>query len=128
MATLESFRDGFRHRAERQWEERERLRQHTLASVARALREIGRRHTATVLRFFVFGSLTRPGWFTSRSDIDIAVEWRERGDYFGLWREIEEALGREVDFRELGEDSFSERVRQHGIVVYDARSDQNTSS
>jgi len=100
--------------------EREHLRLSMLAAVLPALRRIGSRHAISVNRLILFGSIVCPGRFSHDSDIDVAVEWREKGDYFGLWRQLEEELGQAVDFRELGADLFSRRVREHGLVVYES--------
>lgn len=119
------YKEGFRRRQARLWAERERLRQETLAAVMPKLHAIGQRHAAEISRIFILGSLVSPGRFTRDSDIDVAVEWREKGNYFDLWREIEEALGREIDLRELDNDAFSQRVRAQGLVVYESGSDQD---
>jgi predicted nucleotidyltransferase len=120
MHSIAPYKETFRRRQEEDFAERERLREATLAAIVPGLQRIGQRHAASVGRLFIFGSLTCPGRFTAYSDIDVAVEWDQKGDYFGLWRELEVELGREVDFRELGDDQFSERVRQHGMVVYES--------
>ena len=125
MLSIAVYKEEFRRRQERQLAERERARQNTLTVTILKLREIGRRHAASVSRFFVFGSLIYPGRFGSNSDIDVAVEWQQKGDYFGLWREIEEELDCEIDFRELGDNSFSQHVRDRGLIVYESRNHQN---
>ncbi len=125
MSATAGYKEGFRRRQARLFAERERLRVHTLAEVAPKLRVIGQRRASEVFRLLVFGSLVEPGRFAQGSDIDIAVEWSRRGDGFGLWREIEDELGREIDFRELGEDAFSRRVRRRGLVVYESGNREN---
>jgi len=120
MLSIEACKEGLRRRQERLLVERERLRQSTMVVVGSKLREIGRRHAGSVRRLYIFGSLVSPGRFGPGSDIDVAVDWREKGDYFGMWREIEEVLDCEVDFRELGNDPFSQRVRHGGLVVYES--------
>lgn len=118
MSSMTVYKESFRRRQARLLAERERLCQETLAAVMPKLRAIGQRHAAEISRLFVFGSLLHPERFTRNSDIDVAVEWRRKGDYFDLWREMQEALGCEIDFRGLGDDAFSQRVRAQGLVVY----------
>jgi uncharacterized protein len=119
------YKESFQRRQMRLLAERERLRGETLALVVPKLYMIGQGHASEVSRLFIFGSLVNPGRFRPDSDIDVAVEWKQKGDYFGLWRELEEAIGRDVDFRELGDDPFSQRVRAQGLTVYESRSHQN---
>jgi predicted nucleotidyltransferase len=118
MSHVAVYKESFRRRQARLRAERERLCQETLAALMPKLEAIGARHAAEISRLLVFGSLLHPERFTRNSDIDVAVDWRRKGDYFALWREMEEALGREIDFRELGDDAFSQRVRAQGLVVY----------
>jgi predicted nucleotidyltransferase len=119
MSSLAQYAAGFRQRQERLWAEREEGRQAIRSALIPTLRAIGERNSATVGRLILFGSVIVPGRLSAHSDIDVAVEWRQRGDYWGLWREIEEAIARDVDFRELSGDPFSERVRAHGMVVFE---------
>lgn len=123
MTRIEVYKENYQRRQARLWAERERQRQQTLAAVIPQLQTVARRHGRQISRLFLFGSLVRPGHFMSASDIDVAVEWREKGDYFALWRELEEAVGREIDLRELGDDLFSQRVRESGMLIYESGSD-----
>ncbi len=62
--------------------------------------------TQPVLKAWLFGSFAR-GEETPRSDVDILVEF-DHGQpigllrYAGMWREIEELVGRKVDLVEEG--------------------------
>lgn len=64
---------------------------------------------------YMFGSLIQPQRFHENSDIDIAVEQINPGDFFAVISLISEAMGREVDVIELGQCPFRDRIRQTGI-------------
>jgi len=66
---------------------------------------------------FLFGSLEKGG-FRESSDVDIAVRIGRDVDFWGLWRELEEALGWEVDLRELRGGRFEELVRKTGRQLW----------
>lgn len=66
---------------------------------------------------FLFGSLENGG-FRESSDVDIAVRIGKDVDFWGLWRELEEALGWEVDLRELRGGRFEELVRKTGRQLW----------
>lgn len=62
--------------------------------------------TQPVLRAWLFGSFAR-GEETAKSDVDILVEFDHAKPigllrYAGMWREIEELVGRKVDLVEEG--------------------------
>lgn len=62
--------------------------------------------TQPVLKAWLFGSFAR-GEETPESDVDILVEFDHRYPigllrYAGMWREIEERIGRKVDLVEDG--------------------------
>jgi predicted nucleotidyltransferase len=62
-----------------------------------AILEIARRHKATNVR--VFGSVAR-GENTGESDIDFLVDFEAAAtlwDQIGLWQDLTELIGREVD-------------------------------
>ena len=94
----------YRHRLELYEAQRRRLRQ--------ALAELvpGR-------RVIVFGSLTKPGVFNDRSDIDVALEKESlRMDTWRLMSELMDRLGRRVDVVVLNKCRFRERILREGEV------------
>ena len=113
-------REAFWAREERTWAERERLRQEVLKEVQQAVCTVASRYPV-LCRVYLFGSVIRPGAFRPDSDIDVAVDGLDMGACFDLWRDLERAMpGWTLDVRALSDaDSFSERVRQRGILVYE---------
>jgi len=66
-------------------------------------------------RVIVFGSLTRPGVFNDRSDVDLALE--EEPPHMNIWQltgELMERLGRPVDVVLLKECCFRDKVIREG--------------
>ena len=65
----------------------------------------------------VFGSLTRPGIFNDRSDVDLALE-EEPGQMgsLALTGELMERLGRPVDIVLLKKCRFREKILREGEV------------
>ena len=63
----------------------------------------------------VFGSLTRPGIFNDRSDVDLALE--EEPPRLNIWQltgELMERLGRPVDVVVLKECRFRDKITREG--------------
>lgn len=78
------------------------------------------RNKPTVTKAVIFGSLVN-GTFTKGSDIDIAVEGIPPGDFFSIWREIEEKIGLEIDLIDLDPDNIPiyNVIRRTGKVIYE---------
>jgi predicted nucleotidyltransferase len=63
----------------------------------------------------VFGSLTRPGVFNDRSDVDLALEQEPPGLSVGLLAaELMDRLDRPVDVVLLGRCRLREKIRREG--------------
>lgn len=92
---------------------RERERQAVLAQLMDLLRELGPRYG--ISEAYIFGSVTRPGRFDERSDVDIAVERIAPEHLFDAIGAFSSALGREVDVIELRKCRFADRIRSQGI-------------
>jgi len=92
---------------------REAARQATLTATIRLLEELSPRYG--IRRAYIFGSVTRPGRFTEKSDVDIAVEQIKPARFFEAMSILAEALGREVDLVELDKCHFAHRIRERGI-------------
>jgi predicted nucleotidyltransferase len=68
-------------------------------------------------KVILFGSLTRPGIFNDRSDVDIALESEPpQISVYRLVAELMERLGRPVDVVMLDQSRFRERIRREGEV------------
>ncbi len=64
---------------------------------------------------YLFGSLTLPGVFNDRSDIDLAFEIQPRGlNEWQLTGELMEELGRRVDLVFLDRCRFADKIRREG--------------
>jgi predicted nucleotidyltransferase len=62
----------------------------------------------------VFGSLTRPGVFNDRSDIDLALDAEPAGGSWRLASALMERLGRPVDIVLLGKSRFRDKILREG--------------
>lgn len=68
-------------------------------------------------KVILFGSLTRPGVFNDRSDVDLALESEpSQMSVYRLVAELMERLDRPVDILMLDQCRFRERVRREGEV------------
>lgn len=66
-------------------------------------------------KVILFGSLTRPGVFNDRSDVDLALESEPpQMSQYRLISRLMERLGRPVDVVMLGQCRFRERIRREG--------------
>jgi predicted nucleotidyltransferase len=71
-------------------------------------------------RVILFGSLAHGAWFTSDSDVDVAVEGLEGDAYWGAWRLLEEMIGdRTVDLVSLETATASLRraIQRYGVEL-----------
>ena len=105
---------------QRRAEERDELRRRALLDVCEKAPAILGRHPS-VVRAYVFGSVTKPGSFHAGLDIDIAVEGTTAEAYFAVWRDLERVLTDWiVDVREINDDSlFATRIRASGMLIYE---------
>lgn len=68
-------------------------------------------------KVILFGSLTRPGIFNERSDVDLALESvPPQMSVYRLIAELMERLDRPVDILLLDQCRFRERIRREGEV------------
>jgi predicted nucleotidyltransferase len=104
--TLLQQRDQARHR--RRWTVYEITRR----GLREALADLIPGH-----RVIVFGSLTRPGVFNDRSDVDLALETEPPGcSSLRLMGELSERLERPVDVILLSNCRFREKILREGEV------------
>lgn len=96
---------------ERQRAEREELR---LAVQSRAMRLLDESPVA-LDEAILFGSIVRPGRFSARSDVDIAVHDLEPRAFFTLIGHLEEGLEREVDLVPIATCHFADWIRRTGL-------------
>ncbi|MEW5898832.1 MAG: nucleotidyltransferase domain-containing protein [Bacillota bacterium] len=109
------------------WKKRARqIRQKTRAKeieARKAAREMARvlAEEFAVSRVYLIGSLTRPGYFTSHSDIDLVVEGLPPEKFYQAERRLEDIATIPfdlIDWAELDE-RFAARVRREGVILYD---------
>ena len=68
-------------------------------------------------KVIVFGSLTKPGVFNDRSDVDLALESNPpQMDWWGLMSELMERLQRPVDVVLLPKSRFRDKILREGEV------------
>jgi predicted nucleotidyltransferase len=66
-------------------------------------------------KVILFGSLTKPGIFNDRSDVDLALDDPSSGiDAWRLMSELMERLGRPVDVVLLEKCRFRDKIRREG--------------
>ena len=98
----------------REQDERQRIMER-IREVARVLKtRVGAR------RVILFGSLAHDAWFMPDSDVDIAVEGLQGGDYWEAWRIAEEIIGdRPVDLIEIetASESMKKAIDRHGVLL-----------
>jgi len=95
-----------------------RSRDKLLARIQEAARALKSRFGAR--RVVLFGSLASVEWFSSDSDVDLAVEGLEASDYWKAWRLTEDIIGdRLVDLIELetAGDSLKKTVQRSGVEL-----------
>lgn len=117
---LQQCRENFRQRAAAQQAERETLRQQAREDAIAAIAQVIL-HYPQITHVYIFGSVTQPGRFSDRSDIDIAVVGTNAATYFALWRDLEAACPTwAIDLREINQPChFTDIVRQTGELVYE---------
>ncbi len=118
---LEQCRENLRKRLALQQAQRETLRQQAREDAIAAILHVAPAYPC-VTQIYLFGSVTQPGHFSDRSDIDIAVAGTDAATYFALWRDLETACPDWlIDLREINQPChFSDIVRQMGELIYDA--------
>ena len=127
MATaLELTRDGWSHYIEvasrrpppeLTMEEKEK-REKLLNRVQKVASMLKRRFGAR--RVWLFGSLAQTSWFTSDSDVDLAVEGLKIKEYWKAWKLIEEIIkDRPVDFIEIetASESLKKAIERNGVEL-----------
>ena len=93
---------------------RRRRRLKALADARRDLRS-ALAHLIPGSRVILFGSLTKPGVFNDRSDVDLALETEPAGmSLYQLTALLAEEMGRQVDIVLLPECRFRERIATEG--------------
>ncbi|MAT99873.1 MAG: DNA polymerase [Anaerolineaceae bacterium] len=73
-----------------------------------------------VQRVILFGSLADTNWFSSNSDIDLAVEGLSASDFWNAWRVVEDVIGdRPVDLVEIEmvNESLRNAIEKYGMEM-----------
>ncbi|MCD6288971.1 MAG: nucleotidyltransferase domain-containing protein [Anaerolineae bacterium] len=114
---IEAARRYYYKREARRRAQREAERQRWLERARHAIRRIAERYPG-VRRVYLFGSITQPGRFGERSDIDIAVECEDLETESAFWHALELELQRTVDLRPLT-GAIAQVVTMTGEQVYE---------
>lgn len=114
---IEAARRYYYKREARRRAQREAERQRWLERARHAIRRIAE-HYPGVQRVYLFGSITQPGRFGERSDIDIAVECEDLETESAFWHALELELQRTVDLRPLTS-AIAQAVTMTGEQVYE---------
>jgi predicted nucleotidyltransferase len=94
------------------------VRERLLAQVREAAEALKRRFG--VRRVILFGSLAHEAWFTSGSDVDLAVDGLAAADFWAAWRVAEEIIGdRLVDLVEIeaANEGLRNAIERHGVEL-----------
>lgn len=93
-------------------------RQHLLLRIKEAVIVLKQRFG--VRRVVLFGSVAHPAWFTSDSDVDLAVEGLAPADFWEAWRVVEDIVAdRPVDLVEVetARPSLIKAIERYGIEL-----------
>lgn len=99
-------------------EAEEQARDRLFKRVQEAAKALKERYS--VRRVVLFGSLAHTAWYTTDSDIDLAVEGLDPEAYWRAWKLVEEIIQeRPVDLidLELAGDSLRQAIERHGIEL-----------
>ena len=75
-----------------------------------------------IARVYLFGSVTQPGRFHERSDIDVAVDADTLNSERPFWQALEQTLRRDVDLRALTP-PIMRAIDYSGALVYERKTD-----
>jgi predicted nucleotidyltransferase len=101
-----------RREAERR-AEREGLRLRRIAQVEAAVRRMAPQFPA-IRAVYLFGSITRPGQFAERSDIDVAIDCDDLVQESEFWPALEQAVGWNIDLRPYDQPAIAQAVADSG--------------
>lgn len=107
----------FRSLQEERRAEREALRRSWLEKTRRAVRALAPRFPG-VEAVSAFGSLVKPGRFTERSDLDLAIDVDAVETESRFWRALEQELEHDVDLRPR-RGAVARAVADHGECLYE---------
>lgn len=122
----ERYRAGWRALEARRRAEAEARRSAARTAAEVVIQSVAPRYPG-IRRVYLFGPILRPGAFRPDSDIDVAVEGDDGRGLLDFWRDLEAAApGWIFDVRPLEPgNSFSERIRSRGLVVYERASENS---
>jgi predicted nucleotidyltransferase len=115
-----SYRRGpdLRSTPQRLTPEEQRERDRLLARVQASAKMLKKQYG--VRRVVLFGSLARTAWFSSDSDVDLAVEGLETKSYWRAWKLTEDIIeDRPVDFVEIESvsESLKKAIDRYGVEL-----------
>ena len=92
---------------------RERQRMSTVDKVWQAIEQLS--HTYQWERIYLFGSVTKAGQFSERSDIDVGIKGLDKFLHYRFIADLSGLLKRKVDVVRLEDCSFSEAIKERGV-------------
>lgn len=113
---MTSVREFHLQRHERRREAREANRLDWLQRASAAITVVAPQIPG-LKRAILYGSITQPGRFGPRSDIDIAVVCGSVEAESAFWRALEDVLRRDVDVRPMT-GVIAEAATRRGVLVY----------
>jgi predicted nucleotidyltransferase len=116
-SAIETSRRYHARRDEERFRSREALRQQVLDEVRRTVRELAPGFSE-VQAVYAFGSLLRPGRFSARSDVDLAIDCADLEQESRFHRALEDELGRQVDLRPR-KGPVADAVELGGEAIYE---------
>lgn len=116
-AALRPYREYHARRDRELRQEREVLRLEALKRAREAIRRSAPLFPA-IRAVYLFGSVLQPERFRRDSDVDVAIDCEDIEVETPFWRELEEALQRDVDLRpRIG--AVARAVEQGGELCYE---------
>jgi predicted nucleotidyltransferase len=113
---IEACRRNLQALDQQRFQEREERRLAARSAILTALRELLPNHPEA-RRVYLFGSVTRQGYFHPGSDVDLAIEGLNPEQYFELWHELSEAApGCFIDLRDISEESHRPGIKSTALL------------
>ncbi len=113
-----SYIKGYRERLEKQRAKLKQLREHVLVEAKNIALFLATRYNVDLV--VLFGSYAK-GTHQIGSDVDIAIQGINSGDYWRAWSEVDRLTDLSIDFRCLEDFPESSRklILEHGVILYE---------
>ncbi len=97
----------------KKYQGRERQRLMVIDDVWKAIERLNGQYRWEAL--YLFGSVTHPGKFSQRSDIDVGIQGLNKLQHYRFVADLSGLLEREVDVVRFEDCSFSETIKTMGV-------------